>query len=82
MKKKKRTRREQFLAEMERIIPWSRLKATVAPLYPRSGRVGRLPIGVPKVLWLHCLRHGYGLAEEALEDKGSPSSGSRQRRTQ
>ena len=38
--KKKRTRREQFLEEMERIVPWARLEAAVAPSYPRSGRVG------------------------------------------
>jgi hypothetical protein len=48
--KKKRTRREQFLAEMERIVPWGRLEAAIAPSYPRSGRVGRPPIGVPKML--------------------------------
>ena len=44
---KKRTRREKFLADMERIVPWSRLEAAIAPSYPRSGRVGRPPIGGP-----------------------------------
>ena len=37
--KKKSTGREQFLAEMERIVPWGRLDAAIAPSYPRSGRV-------------------------------------------
>ena len=46
--KKKRTRREKFLAEMERIVPWARLIALIGPLYPTSGRVGRQPIGVAK----------------------------------
>ena len=32
--KKKRTRREKFLAEMERIVPWARLIAVIEPLYP------------------------------------------------
>ena len=54
--KKKRTRREQFLAEMERIVPWSRLEAAIAPSYPSSGRVGRPPIGVPKMLRMYCLQ--------------------------
>lgn len=66
--KKKRTRREKFLGEMERIVPWSRLVAVIEPLYPKSGRVGRQPIGVPKMLRMYCLQQWYGLADEALED--------------
>src|SRR6476469_4114473 len=66
--KKKRTRREKFLAEMERIVPWVRLIAVIEPLYPKSGRVGRQPIGVPKMLRMYCLQQWYGLADEALED--------------
>ena len=66
--KKKRTRREKFLAEMERIVPWSRLTAVIEPLYPKSGRVGRPPIGVPKMLRMYCLQQWYGLADKALED--------------
>ena len=66
--KKKRTKREKFLAEMERIVPWSRLLAVVEPLYPKSGRVGRQPIGASKMLRMYCLQQWYGLADEALED--------------
>jgi IS5 family transposase len=66
--KKKRTRREKFLAEMERIVPWARLIAVIEPLYPTSGRVGRQPIGVAKMLRMYCLQQWYGLADEALED--------------
>jgi len=35
--KKRVTRREKFLAEMA--VPWARLEALIAPLYPTSGRV-------------------------------------------
>jgi IS5 family transposase len=66
--KKKRTRREKFLADMERIVPWVRLIAVIEPLYPKSGRVGRQPIGLPKMLRMYCLQQWYGLADEALED--------------
>jgi IS5 family transposase len=66
--KKKRTRREQFLADMERVVPWARLIALIEPLYPTSGRVGRQPIGVPRMLRMYCLQQWYGLADEALED--------------
>lgn len=34
--KKKRTRREKFLAEMDRIVPWARLIGVIEPLYPTS----------------------------------------------
>jgi IS5 family transposase len=54
--KKKCTRRERFLADMERIVPWARLMAVIEPLYPKSGRVGRQPIGVPKMLRMYCLQ--------------------------
>jgi transposase, IS5 family len=53
--KKKRTRREKFLDEMERIVPWARSMAVIEPLYPSSGRVGRQPIGVPRMLRMYCL---------------------------
>lgn len=66
--KKKRTRREKFLAEMQRIVPWARLEAVIEPLYPKSGRVGRPPIGVAVMLRMYCLQQWYGLADEALED--------------
>ena len=66
--KKKRTRREKFLADMERVVPWARLIGVIEPLYPTSGRVGRQPIGVPRMLRMYCLQQWYGLADEALED--------------
>lgn len=66
--KKKRTRRERFLGEMERIVPWARLIAAIEPLYPTSGRVGRQPTGVAKMLRMYCLQQWYGLGDEALED--------------
>src|SRR5665213_481714 len=65
---KKRTRREKFLGEMERIVPWARLIAVIEPLYPTSGRVGRQPIGASRMLRMYCLQQWYGLADEALED--------------
>lgn len=66
--KKKQTRREKFLADMERVVPWSRPVAVIEPLYPTSGRVGRQPIGISRMLRMYCLQQWYGLADEALED--------------
>ena len=66
--KSRRTRREKFLGDMERLVPWSRLEAVIEPLYPTSGRVGRQPIGASKMLRMYCLQQWYALADEALED--------------
>ena len=66
--KKKRTRRERFLAEMSAVVPWLRLEALIEPHYPKSGKVGRPPIGVPRMLRMYFLQQWYTLADEALED--------------
>jgi hypothetical protein len=46
--KKKVTRRERFLGEMERVVPWARLCAVIEPHYPQ-GRRGRPPIGIERM---------------------------------
>jgi IS5 family transposase len=66
-KKKKRTRRDKFLAEMELVVPWARLVKRLQPLYPKGER-GRPPIGLERMLRLYFLQQWYGLADEALED--------------
>jgi transposase, IS5 family len=65
--KKKQTRRDRFLAEMERVVPWSRLVERLAPLYPKGER-GRPPIPLERMLRVYFVQHWYGLADEAVED--------------
>src|SRR5215207_7901242 len=65
--KKKQTRRDKFLSEMERVVPWSRLVDRLRPFYPKGER-GRPPIGLERMLRLYFLQQWYGLADEALED--------------
>lgn len=71
--KKKRTKREVFLAEMNQVVPWSRLEAVIDPHYPKVGPSGgrrAFPLGV--MLRIYCLQQWYHLsdpgAEEALYD--------------
>src|SRR5580698_11347075 len=66
-RKKKVTRRERFLGEMEQIVPWARLVALIEPHYP-TGRRGRPPIGLERMLRIYFLQQWYTLADEALED--------------
>jgi transposase, IS5 family len=65
--KKKRTRRDKFLAEMEQVVLWGRLVERLKPLYPKGER-GRPPIGLEKMLRIYFVQQWYGLADEALED--------------
>jgi transposase, IS5 family len=65
--KKKVTRRERFLGEMERVVPWARLCAVIEPHYPKGER-GRPPIGVERMLRIYFLQQWYALSDEALED--------------
>ena len=65
--KKKQTRRDKFLAEMEQVVPWPRLVARLAPLYPKGER-GRPPVSLERMLRIHFLQQWYGLADGAMED--------------
>jgi IS5 family transposase len=65
--KKKVTRRERFLGEMEQVVPWARLCAVIEPHYP-NGKRGRPPIGIERMLRIYFLQQWYALADEALED--------------
>lgn len=65
--KKKTTRRDRFLLEMEKVVPWTRLIALIEPHYPK-GKRGRPPMGVEKMLRLYFLQNWYALADEAIED--------------
>ena len=65
--KKKVTRRERFLGEMEGLVPWARLVTVIEPYYPKGER-GRPPIGIERMLRIYFLQQWYALADEALED--------------
>lgn len=66
--KKKLTRREIFLGKMEQVVPWSRLMEVIEPFYPKSGKRGRPPIGLERMLRMYFVQQWYGLADEAVED--------------
>jgi len=66
-KQRKVTRREAFLAEMERIVPWQRLEALVEPHYPKAGN-GRRPYPLGSMLRIHFLQQWYGYSDPAMED--------------
>ena len=65
--KGKVTRRERFLAEMDAVIPWSRLVRLIEPHYPQAGQ-GRQPLGLEKMLRIYFLQQWFNLSDPQAED--------------
>jgi IS5 family transposase len=65
--KRKPTRREVFLAEMEGAVPWRELEGLIEPHYPNAGG-GRPPYAFSAMLRIHCLQQWYGLSDPAMEE--------------
>lgn len=65
--KRKKTRKEEFLAEMEQVVPWASLLKLIEPLYPVAGR-GRRPYPLEAMLRVHLLQNWYGLSDPAMEE--------------
>lgn len=65
--KGKVTRRERFLAEMDAVIPWTRLLGLIAAHYPKAGN-GRQPLGMEKMLRIYFLQQWFNLSDPQAED--------------
>lgn len=65
--KKKVTRKERFLGEMDAIIPWKTLLKPIRRHYPKVGN-GRRPIGLEIMLRIYFMQQWYGLSDPAMED--------------
>lgn len=65
--KRKRTRREVFLAEMDQVVPWEALLALIEPHYPKAGR-GRRPYPLVTMLRIHLLQNWFGYSDPSMEE--------------
>ncbi len=63
----KRTRRREFLGEMERVVPWSDLVALITPYLP-EGKRGRPPFPPEAMLRIHFMQQWFNLSDPAMED--------------
>ena len=61
------TRKAEFLAKMDGLMPWAELCALVEPHYPKVGN-GRPPIGLERMLRMYWVANWFNLADEACED--------------
>jgi IS5 family transposase len=65
--KKKVTRRERFLGEMDAVLPWADLLALLAPHYPKSVR-GRPALPLATMLRIYFLQQWFNLSDPAAEE--------------
>ena len=66
--KKKMTRRDRFLGEIEAVTPWLALAAEIQPFYPKGEGRGRPPIGLERMLRMYIAQQCFGLSDEGIED--------------
>lgn len=65
--KRKKTRREVFLEEMELVVPWKVLLKIIEPHYPVAGR-GRRPYALETMLRVHLMQNWFALSDPAMEE--------------
>lgn len=65
--KRKKTRREVFLEEMELVVPWKVLLKIIEPHYPVAGR-GRRPYALESMLRVHLMQNWFALSDPAMEE--------------
>ena len=63
----KRTRKREFLDEMERVVPWGALIELITPYAP-EGRRGRPPFAVEIMLRIHFMQQWFTLSDPAMEE--------------
>ena len=65
---RKRTRRELFVQEMDRVLPWEESCQIVEPFYPKGKGARRPPIGLERMLRIHFLQYWFNLSDPVMEE--------------
>ena len=63
----KKTRKREFLEQMERVVPWAALVELITPYYP-EGHTGRPPFALETMLRVHFLQQWFSLSDPAMEE--------------
>ena len=64
---RKKTRKREFLEQMEQVVPWAALVSLIAPYYP-EGRNGRPPFALETMLRIHFMQQWFALSDPAMEE--------------
>jgi IS5 family transposase len=65
--KRKQTRKELFLIEMDQVVPWTGLIALIEPHYPK-GEGGRPAYPLMAILRVHLMQNWFGYSDPAMEE--------------
>lgn len=65
--RKRKTKREQFLDMMDKIVPWNQWVEIIKPYYPNSKR-GRPAKGIETMLRMYLMQNWFNLSDEGIED--------------
>ena len=60
--KKKRTRRDRLLAQIETVTAWQDLEQVIGPFYPKDDSRARPPIGLTRMLRIYVAQRSFGLS--------------------
>ena len=63
----KKTRKREFLEQMEQVVPWAALVELIAPYYP-EGRTGRPPFSLLTMLRIHFMQQWFTLSDPGMEE--------------
>jgi IS5 family transposase len=63
----KKTRKREFLEQMEQVVPWVALVELIAPYYP-EGRTGRPPFSLLTMLRIHFMQQWFTLSDPGMEE--------------
>ena len=64
----KRTRKREFLEQMDRVVPWTALVCLIEPFYGKKSGVGRPPFALASMLRIHFLQQWFALSDPAMEE--------------
>jgi len=65
---RKKTRREQFLEEMNVVVPWQELTKINEPYCPKGDGPGRPPVGLERMLRIYFLQNWFNLSDPAVKE--------------
>ena len=68
LKRSRKTRKQKFLEEMDKAMPWKKWVAVIEPHYP-NGKRGRRPFPLETMLRIHFMQQWFGLSDPGMEDE-------------
>src|ERR1700756_1952718 len=63
----RKSKREQFLATMDGVVPWAELMALIEPFYAKAGN-GRQPVGLSIMLRVYFVQQWFNLSDPGAEE--------------